>query len=251
MYQDLANILDNYSDNACLLDKAAFDAIIEASMRHKKGLNEFIKDTKIEPYKKSKTYATYNIQDRIITIYLSYLYKVLNCYYNDLEFRRKNEFIMQVLEHEIEHAEQNLVANSLRNDLECCIIRASIVIQSNEAYYLENGEKCPLERLAEIDSFLKMMQVVRCSKVNNELEYFEKVDHIMHCGYRGSFDSCPTEDYIAHANSDYYFSFSKKALEEIKAMYTLEQKLRLGLRVTKNEFNTRLNPSLTLERLRK
>lgn len=251
MYQDLANILDSYSDNHQLLDKGAFDAIVEAEIEHKKGLSSFIKDVKIEPYKESKTYATYNLEDKIIIIYLNYLYKMLNNLYNNLEYRRKNEIIMQVLEHEVEHAGQNLVANSHREDLESYIISASIVIQSNEDYYLRNGAKCPLERLAEIDSFLKMMQVVRCSKSNNELEYFEKVDHIMHSGYPKRFNNCPTEDYIAHANRDFYFSFSKKALEEIRAMYSLEQRLRLGLRVTKNEFKKELSPSLTLARLRK
>ena len=251
MYQDLANILDSYSDNHHLLDKAAFDAIVEVEIKHKKGLSPFIKDVKIEPYKESKTSATYNLEDKIIIIYLDYLYRILNSLYKNLDYRRKNEMIMQILEHEIEHADQNLVANSHKEDLESCIISASVVIQSNEEYYLRNGAKCPLERLAEIDSFLKMIQVARCSKSNNELEYFKKIDHIMHSGYPKRFNSCPTEDYIAHANRDFYFSFSKKALEEIKAMYSLEQRLRLGLRVTKNEFNKELSPSLTLERLRK
>ena len=39
-------------------------------------------------------------------------------------------------------------------------------------------------------------------------------------------------------------------LEEIKKIYSLEQRLRLGLQVTKSEFNKELDPFFTLERLR-
>ncbi len=251
MYEELANILDRYSENHRLLDINAFEVILQANLRHEKGLDPFIKDIVIKPNEMSRTFGTYSFKDKIIKLYLDYIYKVVNRDNSDKEYRKKNEKIMQILQHEIEHAIQYLIANSLRNDIECNILRASILAQMDEDYYLANTLICPLERLAEIDSFLKMIEIVRKSLINNEQAYFEKVDEMMHCGYSENFDSSPTEIYITGSNIDSYFKFSRKFLENAKEIYSLEQRLRLGLRITSEDFNQVLNPEITLKRLKR
>lgn len=246
MYAYLANLLDTYSKNNRLLDKYALERILEIYQRETKELISFTKDIIIKPKNKERTFATYDIIDKIIKIYLEKIYKYLKNIYKSFEYRKKNEFIMSIMLHEIEHAKQNLLANLLCNDLECNIVRASIVIQSNEAYYLKNSSLCPLERLADIDSLIEMMLIT-----NNTPEYFRQINKIMHSGYPKKFNGSPTEKYIEQAYLESYFKFSKSELERIKEMYSFEQRLRLGLRVTKEEFNQKLEPNLTLEKLRK
>lgn len=251
MYQELAKVLDSYSFNEKLLDIYGLEEIANIVTTKEKSLSPYLRDIIVRPKEKPKTLATYNFDEKIIVIYLEYIYKVLERIFENTEYRKKNEFIMQSFQHEIEHANQNLIANTLRNDLECAIVRASILIQENETYYLSHSSLCPLERMAEIDSLIDMMLTVRNSQINNDLEYFERIDGIMHRCYPKRFKSSPTERYIENAFIDAYFKFPKNALEKIKDLYTLEQRLRLGLRVTKNEFSQVLEPNLTLERLRK
>lgn len=251
MYQELGRILDRYSFNEHLLDKKALEEIASINKDNQNSLSPYLKDIIVRPKEKARTLATYNFDEKVVVVYLEYIYEILKRRFTSTDYRNKNEFIMQSFQHEIQHAKQNLMANSLGNDLECAIVRASILIQENETYYLSHSNLCPLERIAEIDSLIDMMFTVRNSKANNELKYFEKIDEIMHRYYPKKFKSSPTERYIENAFIDTYFKFSKRALEEIKELYTLEQRLRLGLRVTKSEFNQILEPNLTLKRLRK
>lgn len=250
MYQKLATILDTYSSNQRLLDKNALEDIASISIQGNKKLAPYIKDIIIIPKGKPRTLATYHYEDKIIKVYIDYIYQVLSKIFGENNYYRKNEEIMQTLLHEVCHGEQNSIANSDREDLECNIIRACILSLKDEAYYLKNNLICPTERMAEIDSLLQMMSIGVISHNNHELEYFRKINREMHLGYSKNLKSSPTEKYIQEAFIDSYFKFSRRALEEIKKIYSLEQRLRLGLQVTKSEFNKELDPFFTLERLR-
>lgn len=237
MYLALANILDTYSDNQILLDKKAFEKMVEIAISQEADLVEYIKDISINPKDKSKTLASYDIEHKIIKVYLAYCYNVLSAEFLEKDYRHKNEELMLTILHEIRHANQSLIAFSPGNYIEQDIIRASILAQIDEEYYLNNSDICPLERMAEIDSLLQMAQVVKQSKLNNAHYYFSQADDLMHSGYPNNFKDSPTEKYIRNAMIDSYFTFSKAKLHEIKRYLAFEERLRLGLSVTKKEFN--------------
>ena len=140
----------------------------------------------IQPIR-SNNLASYSNYKKNITIYSKMIDKMVKNIENNIlttdKFEitfYKNLSILQVLLHEIEHANQQKIAYN-ENSLEAFIIRLSYLI--NNSYNGEIYEYCPEERLAEIKSFEELIILIKYlnSKSNtlSEILNAEKLQRLL------------------------------------------------------------------------
>ena len=120
---------------------------------------------------RSNNLASYSNYSKKITIYTEMIDKMVKDIENNLlnvngfeTTLYKNLSILQILLHEVEHANQQKIAYN-DNTLEALIIRLSYLV--NYDYDEKMYEYCPEERLAEIKSFEEINTLI--SYTNNKL----------------------------------------------------------------------------------
>ena len=120
-----------------------------------KRLDDYIVDLDIKSLQKNKL-ASYSVLSKKIMIYVDTVELMMNDIEENIlianDFEKsfyKNLSIIQVLLHEIEHANQQKLAYK-DNSLEALIIRMSYNCNLNSLYNEKLYEYCPEERFAEI-----------------------------------------------------------------------------------------------------
>lgn len=147
-------IYDKTIDNK-ILDLKDIENILEILVIEK-NLNDYILNINIQQIR-SNNLASYSSYTKEITVYTEMINKMvkdieksilnINVFETTLY---KNLSILQILLHEVEHANQQKIAYH-DNTLEALIIRLSYLV--NNGYDKNLYEYCPEERLAEIKTF--------------------------------------------------------------------------------------------------
>ena len=161
----------------------------------------------------------------------------------------KNLSILQVILHEVEHANQQKIAY-IDNTLEALIIRLSFLVNNNNDERLY--ELCPEERLAEIKSFEEIKTLI--SYINNKLvllpeiiEMEELKRQLKGYHYKNNFVTIPIVDYFTLGNQQKLL----KALEltdDIQEKYILSERFKYGFPISISEYGTSMKRLLfTLE----
>ena len=150
-----------------------------------------------------------------------------------------NLSILQILLHEIEHANQQKISYN-SNTLEALIIRLSYLV--NNGYSEKLYEFCPEERLAEIKSFEEISSIL--SYINNrlillpdiiEMEKLKRQLRGYH--YKKNFVTVPIVEYFTLGNKGNLleaFDLSDSVLNN----YTLDDRYKYGFPISNIEYGT-------------
>lgn len=119
---------------------------------------------------RSNNVASYSQIDKSIIVHLNSIEKIIESIKDRIKIENSlsknlylNMCILQILLHEIEHANQIKIASY--NTLESFILRISKMIKYNEKLY----EYMPNERFAEIKSYNDIVKIIGCYSKDNEL----------------------------------------------------------------------------------
>lgn len=250
--ENILRIIYEKTINNKLLNIKDIEKILELLVVDK-CLNDYILGIEVQSVR-SNHLASYSNCTKNITLYISSVDKLLcnidKNIFNLSDFEKmlyKNLSILQILLHEIEHANQERLAYNV-HDLESFIVRLSYFLSSvhDENLY----ECCPLERLAEIKSFQEinlLMLYFEAKKLDNLKVLFniEKLQRLMRgYHYNNSLIAFPLLTYFSGVNRkdllqsfDWYSNDSVvKTLESVQNQYILSERLKYGFPISAHEY---------------
>ena len=230
--------------NNKILDLKDIEKILELLVIDK-CLNDYILNINVQ-HIRSNNLASYSNYTKKITIYTEKIEQMVKDIKKDI--LNTNNFetmlyinlsILQVLLHEVEHANQQKIAYN-ENSLEAFIIRLSFLVTNG--YGKKLYELCPEERMAEIKSFeeiIKLIGYINNSKllVLPEILDNEKLKRLLR-GYHYSNSSVnvPIIDYFTYGNKSELleaFDFSTER--------ALNERFKYGFPISTNEYGNSMN----------
>lgn len=206
-------------------------------------LNNYILNIDIQQTR-SNNLASYSSYTKEITIYIEMIEQMVkNIEKSILDINifeimlYKNLSILQVLLHEVEHANQQKIAYN-ENNLEAFILRLSFLVSSE--YDDKLYECCPEERLAEIKSFGQIIDLMGCLNIPlivlpKILETEEKMRLLRGYHYRNLMVNVPLIDYFNLGDKGEIlecFDF----LEMSHGQYSLNERLTFGFPISIDEY---------------
>ncbi len=209
-----------------------------------KCLNEYILNIDVQLIR-SNSLASYSNCTKKITIYTKTIDQMVKDIDNNIlnvnKFETtlyKNLSILQILLHEIEHANQQKIAYH-NNTLEALIIRLSYLV--NNGYDEKLYEFCPEERLAEIKSFEEIKTMI--SYINNKLNLLPNIieteklkRQLRGYHYKNNFVTVPIVEYFTLGNKEKLLeSFD---LSNSVSNYTLNDRYKYGFPISNIEYGT-------------
>lgn len=209
---------------------------------YKKNLNNNIKNINIQ-HRRSNYLASYSVKSNDITIYLYTIERLKKDLNNQLinvdDFEKNlyiNLMILQIILHEIEHANQQKEIQHIKN-LETFIIKLSYLVnfdaKNNEKLY----ECSPEERFAEIKSMSEVASTInfinKRSLVLEQIFELEKLKRYL-SGYhfQNSLLKFPTIEYFSIGQREEFLDLFNLDLIEI-----LKDRLHYGLPITIDEYS--------------
>jgi len=271
LIEQIAALVIHYSERKKLVDASFIEEVI-AQVVSEKGLASYVKSFSTEMTLGEDMRGGYSYLYRRIEINLPYFYQI---YYSKRitpwECLSANLIILRTLLEELYHAEQYQKAYSSQQDLEAILFRNDIeyfeTLKNNDLlsiirsviYTVYLYDIAPTERMAKIDSTMSLIQVSEEIKKKTSSLVQTGFDAESYCyeqvfrqGYQESKKS-PTERFLrvtqpdAWKNLPFYDECYPLLIEKANGLYSLEEKLRLGLPVTDKE----LKMPLSLSRIRK
>ncbi len=242
--ENILKIIYDKTVNNQILDLKDIEKILELLVIDK-CLNDYILNINVQ-HIRSNNLASYSNYTKNITVYIEKVEQMVKdiekniLISNDFEILLyKNLSILQVLFHEVEHANQQKIAYN-ENSLEAFIIRLSYLVKN--CYTEELYEYCPEERLAEIKSFEEIITLI--GYLNNNLSilpeilYTEQLKRLLRgYHYSNAFINVPIIDYFTLGNKSELlnaFDFS----DNIQSQYTLTERFRYGFPISIGEYGT-------------
>ena len=215
-----------------------------------KCLNEYVLNIDFQLIR-SNNLASYSNYTKKITIYTNTIDQMIKDIENNVlnvnEFETllfKNLSILQILLHELEHANQQKISYS-NNTLEALIIRLSYLV--NDSYNENMYEFCPEERLAEIKSFEEINTLI--DYINNKLILLPKIiemeklkRQLRGYHYKNNFVTVPIIEYFTLGNKKNLleaFDLPNSVLD-----YTLDDRYKYGFPISNIEYGTSMKKLL-------
>lgn len=239
--ENILKIIYDKTINNKILNIEDIDKIIELLVIEK-NLNEYILNIDIQ-HIRSNNLASYSNHTRKITIYMKMVEQMINDIENNIlntnnfeTLLYKNLSILQILLHEVEHANQQNIAYN-HNTLEALIIRLSYWVNNEEEKLYDY---CPEERLAEIKSFEEISTIIgyinkKVFLLPDIIENEKLKRQLSGYHYKNNFITIPIVDYFTLGNKKEllkHFDLSNAALEK----YTLTDRYKYGFPITINEY---------------
>ena len=256
--ENILKIVFDKANNNEILNLKDIEKILELLVVEK-SLNEYILNIDVQLIR-SNNLASYSNYTKKITIYTKTIDQMVKDIDSNIlnisKFETslyKNLSILQVLLHEIEHANQQKIAYH-NNNLEALIIRLSYLV--NNGYDEKLYEFCPEERLAEIKSFEEINTMI--SYINNKLDLLPNVieteklkRQLRGYHYKNNFVTVPIVEYFTIGNKEKLletFDLSKAALNK----YALNDRYKYGFPISNIEYGTAMKKLvLSLQKNRK
>ena len=240
-------IYDKSIDNK-IIDIKDIDKILELLIIDSQ-LNNYILNIDIQPIR-SNNLASYSNYSKKITIYSQTIELMLKNIENNLlttnvfeKMLYKNLSLLQILLHEIEHANQTKIAYT-ENTLEAFIIRMAYTVC--DSYFESLYEYSPQERLAEIKSYRKIISLI--SYIKNKLETLpliletEKLQRYLR-GYHYSNGKviCPFITFFTTGKKEQILLsfewYSKQSLDLVYKEYNLNERFNYGFPISLEEYS--------------
>lgn len=256
--ENILKIIYDKSINNKVIDINDIDKILELLI-NKKQLNDYILNIDVQPIR-SNNLASYSSYTKKITIYSCMIELMLNNIENNIlnisDFEKilyKNLSLLQVILHEIEHANQEKILY-VENNLQSFILRMAYTVDNFcfESLY----EYSPQERLAEIKSYREIISLI--SYIKNKLDKLpfileiEKLQRFLR-GYhysQGKVNS-PLITFFKQGNRELVLQsfdwYEKNSFDMVYTQYNLEERFNYGFPISLNEYsNSILNLVLSL-----
>lgn len=216
---------------------------------NKKQLNNYVLNIDVQPVR-SNNLASYSNYSKKITIFSQTIelmldniqYNVLNI--NDFEKTLyKNLSLIQVILHEVEHANQEKMLY-VENTFEAFIIRMACTVGS---FYFNNlYEYCPQERLAEIKSYKELIFLT--SYIKNKLDklpLFLEMDELQRFlrGYHYKNDkiSSPLITFFKQGKKEFVLEsfdwYRMGSFDSFYIQHDLEERFYYGLPISLDEYS--------------
>ena len=225
--------------NNKFLDLKDIEKILELLVIEK-CLNDYILNINVQ-HIRSNNLASYSNYTKDITVYINKIEQMVKDIKKDI--LNTNNFetmlyinlsIVQILLHEVEHANQQKIAYN-ENSLEAFIIRMSFLV--TDGYSEKLYDLCPEERIAEIKSYEEIIKLINYISSNRlfvlpEILDNEKLRRLLR-GYHYSNSSInvPIIDYFTYGN--------KSELLEAFDFLTkrdLNERFKYGFPISTNEY---------------
>ena len=247
--EELLNLLINYSKQGKIIDENVMRKIV-AIMIDIKNLNNYVSKFELSS-SIGRTAAVYLSEEKTIKVYASLVDFILNRNKKFIPLFKTEEIILfynllivQILLHELEHANQCKIIDEDDN-VEAFVLRASYTVSKDVALALY--EIMPNERLAEIKSFSELTEIIELIRKNIPNIYsfistskLEKDLRGYH--YINGKVSSPLLVFLKESNikASQYFNLVDgsyfKALELIPSNYLLSSRMKYGFPITSTEY---------------
>ena len=241
--ENILKIIYDKTLNNSILNLKDIEKILELLVIEKE-LNNYILNINVQNIR-GINLASYSNYTKKITIYADMIHQMIDdiensiLNINDFEITLyKNLSILQVLLHEIEHANQQKIAYN-ENSLEALIIRLSYLVKNG--YDEKLYEYCPEERLAEIKSFEEIISLI--GNINNKLTVLpdiietEKLKRQLGgYHYRNFFVSVPIVDYFTIGNKKDLLA-ALELSSNIQEKYELNDRFKFGFPISVSEYS--------------
>ena len=252
--ENILKIIFDKTSNNEILTLREIEKILELLVI-KKCLNDYILNINIQQIR-SNNLASYSSNTKKITIYTQMIEQMVkdigNNILNTNDFETTlyiNLSILQVILHEVEHANQQKIAYN-DNTLEALIIRMSYLVNNSNDEQLY--EYCPEERLAEIKSFREIKTLI--SYIDNKLvllpeiiEMEELKRQLKGYHYKNNFVTIPIVDYFTLGNQQKLLE-ALELTDNIQKKYILTERFKYGFPISISEYGTSMKKLLfTLE----
>ncbi len=247
--ENILKIIYDKSIENKIIDLKDIEKILELLIIDK-CLDDYITNIDIKPII-SDNLASYSTTAKNIIIYTGTLELMIKNIEKNLLIESdieknlyKNLSILQILLHEVEHANQERISYT-ENSLESFVIRISYLVSNyNENLY----EYCPKERLAEIKSFEEILSLIMI--INDKLEKLlkiienEKLLRLLR-GYHYSkfLVNCPFITYFKLGNKeeilksfDWHSDIQENTVSQVSNIYDLNLRMKFGFPITLNEY---------------
>ena len=264
MEKELLEILLEYSLNNKIGDEF-IEKIIATVVKYRK-LEKFVNG--IEYVNLSSildnniTVGSYEVQAKKIDIDLSAVKDFLDICDNTIKKYSKKEnqiikgiLVMQKVLHELEHAYQRKLTKDKKynNKTEVKLLSCAFEADKDKEKYIKYYDFNPVERLAEDNSLITCLNTINIKQydLNNVLSYLMKYRlNILFEIYKkiGDYNFSPTEYYLKNnylkqvwEEFIFYNSDPKQLKDNVIDRYNFNQRLHLGLYLTKNEYDILVN----------
>lgn len=242
--ENILRIIYDKTINNKILNFKDIEKILELLVIEK-CLNEYILSINVQPIR-SNNLASYSSYTKKITIYTEMIGQMVKDIENNI--LNTNNFetilyinlsILQILLHEVEHANQQKIAYN-DNTLEALIIRLSYLV--NNEYDEKIYEYCPEERLAEIKSFDEINNLIGYINKNltslPDILKMEKLKRQLR-GYHYKNDNIniPIAEYFTYGNKPELLDGIDLTSNVIEN-YTLSERFKYGFPISTSEYGT-------------
>ena len=241
---NILQIIYDRSINNKIINIKDIEKILELLIVHK-SLNDYILNINIQPIR-SNNLASYSTYDKIITVYIKTIEIMIENIENNILINNKfektlyeNLLILQIILHEVEHANQQKIVQC-ENNIEAFIIRLSNLVEDRYEGILY--EYCPEERLAEIKSFDELIKITKILNKNllvlSELLSTERLKRLLRAYHYKDFSiNVPIID---------YFTIGKKIKvlnafefnDNIYELFSLDERFKYGFPISNDEYGT-------------
>ena len=237
--ENIMRIIYDKTINNKFLDLKDIEKILELLVIEK-CLNDYILNINVQ-HIRSNNLASYSNYTKDITVYINKIEQMVKDIKKDI--LNTNNFetmlyinlsIVQILLHEVEHANQQKIAYN-ENSLEAFIIKMSFLV--TDGYSEKLYDLCPEERIAEIKSYEEIIKLINYISNNRlfvlpEILDNEKLRRLLR-GYHYSNSSInvPIIDYFTYGNKSELleaFDFSTKR--------DLNERFKYGFPISTNEY---------------
>lgn len=246
--ENILKIIYDKSFNNKIIDINDIDKILELLINEKQ-LNNYILNIDVQPIR-SNNLASYSNYSKKITIYSNTIELMLkNIESNILNISNfektlyKNLSLVQVILHEIEHANQEKISY-IENTLEAFIIRMAYTVDNS--YFESLYEYSPQERLAEIKSYREVISLT--SYIKNKLDKLplilemDKLQRFLR-GYHYSQGKVisPLITFFKQGKKEFVLQsfdwYRKDSLDMVYTQYNLEERFNYGLPISLDEYS--------------
>ena len=253
--ENILKIIYDLSITNKLLNINNIDKILEILI-DEKNLGEYISNIEVQQIR-SNNLASYSNYYKKIIIYSNIIDKMTNDIHTNVKSKNQltknmyiNLSILQVILHELEHANQEKIINC--NTLESFILRISQIVKYNKQTYEVN----PIERFAEIKSYNDILKIISSYENDLLLNSLIKSDELQrkmrgYHYYNGKLYS-PIELYFLMGKTEYlltsfewYSDDNNLFAENVEKIYDLEDSLFYGFPILDKNYYKIMNSLVT------
>lgn len=247
------------------VDREFLERGFELLLQEDESLKKYVSNIKVTTSDEDdKILGNFRIKDKLVTIYLNNIIKLDNYHLNNT-INKNNIRALEIMKHEIVHAENIKKVDQNKKDIESNVLKPSLLnyciekglyfpLKDQDIHYInflasENYLLDPGERLAEIKAWKYIVNILKNQKRTDELLYARTnlfYSYIRGYEDNGIFINCPTYEFLLELGLMREYKQIKRKVEENK--YSFDTRLTYGLPLSYFEFNYKILNKVRLQK---